>query len=111
MREISYAQLSYGEMRLAEKFYGGEWRISMNEANISGEKTNRARSPKSDLELMYIDEYLQEKGYTRKELATLPEEETTKLMRKASRYASFKLEELESRARLLTKIRDVNDFS
>ena len=83
----------------------------MNEANINGENTKRARNTKADLEMMYIDEYLQGKGYLRKELATLPEEETSRLMIEASQYASFKLEELESRARLLTKIHDVNDFS
>lgn len=83
----------------------------MNETNINGENTKRARNPKADLEMMYIDEYLQGKGYLRKELATLPEEETSRLMIEASQYASFKLEELESRARLLTAIRDVNDFS
>jgi hypothetical protein len=83
----------------------------MNEANINGENNKHARNAKADLEMMYIDEYLQGKGYSRKELATLPEEETTKLMSEASQYASFKLEELESRARLLTTIRDVNDFS
>ena len=83
----------------------------MNEANINGENTKRARNPKADLEMMYIDEYLQGKGYSRKELATLPEEETTKLMSEASQYASFKLEELESRAQLLTKIHDISDPS
>lgn len=83
----------------------------MNETSVDGEKTDRERNPKSDLEMMYIDEYLQGKGYSRKELATLPEEATTHLMIEASQYASFKLEELESRARLLTKIHDVNDFS
>jgi hypothetical protein len=83
----------------------------VNEANINGENTKRARNPKADLEMMYIDEYLQGKGYSRKELATLPEEETTQLMIEASQYASFKLEELESRARLLTKIHDASDSS
>jgi hypothetical protein len=83
----------------------------MNEANVNGESTKRAKNPKSDLEIMYIDEYLQGKGYSRKELATLPEEETARLMIEASQYASFKLEELESRARLLRKIHDVSDFS
>jgi hypothetical protein len=83
----------------------------MNEANVNGESTKRAKNPKSDLEIMYIDEYLQGKGYSRKELATLPEEVTTRLMIEASQYASFKLEELESRARLLRKIHDVSDFS
>jgi hypothetical protein len=83
----------------------------MNEANINGENTKRAKNPKADLEMMYIDQYLQGKGYSRKELATLPEEETSRLMIEASQYASFKLEELESRARLLTKIHDVRDSS
>ena len=83
----------------------------MNDANINRENTKRAKNPKADLEMMYIDNYLQGKGYSRKELATLPEEEATRLMIEASQYASFKLEELESRARLLTAIRDVNDFS
>jgi hypothetical protein len=83
----------------------------MNEANINGENTKRAKNPKADLEMMYIDQYLQGKGYSRKELATLPEEETSRLMIEASQYASFKLEELESRARLLTKIHDVSDSS
>lgn len=78
----------------------------MNEANINGENTKRAKNPKADIEMMYIDEYLQGKGYSRKELATLPEEETSRLMIEASQYASFKLEELESRARLLTKIHE-----
>ena len=82
----------------------------MNEANTKKGYTRRL-NPKEDLEMMYIDEYLLGKGYSRKELATLPGEETTRLMIEASQYASFKLEELESRARLLTKIRDVNDFS
>jgi hypothetical protein len=107
---IGYAQFSYGEMRLVENSYGGGLRGSMDKANTGGEKTDRARNSKSDLEMMYIDEYLQAKGYSRKELATLPEEQTTKLMSEASQYASFKLEELESRARLLTKIHDANDF-
>ena len=83
----------------------------MNEANVNGESTQRANNPKSDLEMMYIDEYLQGRGYLREELTTLPEEEMTRLMIDASQYASFKLEELESRARLFTKIYGVNDFT
>ena len=83
----------------------------MNKANVNRENTKRAKNPKSDLEMLYIDEYLQGKGYSRQALASLPQEATTRLMTEASQYASFKLEELESRARLLTKIHDVNDFS
>lgn len=83
----------------------------MNDANINKENTKRGKDPKAQLEMMYIDEYLQEKGYSRKELTTLSEKDATRLMIDASQYASFKLEELESRARLLTKIHDVNDSS
>ena len=83
----------------------------MNEANVNVESTQRATNPKSDLEMMYIDEYLQGRGYLREELTTLPEEEMTRLMIDASQYASFKLEELESRARLFTRIYGVNDFT
>ena len=91
--------------------YGGGKRGPMNDANGNEENTKRAMNPKADLEMMYIDEYLQGKGYLRKELATLPGEETTRLMIEASQYASFKLEELESRARLLTRIHDGSDSS
>ena len=83
----------------------------MNEANIDRVNTRRTKDPKADLEMMFIDEYLQEKGYSRQELATLPGEETTHLMTEASQYASFKLEELESRARLLRTIHEVSDSS
>ena len=83
----------------------------MNEANMNKKDAKPAKNPKADLEMMYIDEYLRGKGYSRKELAGLPEQETTRLMIGASQYASFRLEELESRARLLTKIHDGNDFS
>ena len=91
--------------------YGGEERGPMNDANGNEKNTKRAMSPKADLGMMYIDEYLQGKGYSRKVLATLSEEEATRLMTEASHYSSFKLEELESRARLLTKIHDVSDTS
>jgi hypothetical protein len=83
----------------------------MKEANMSEKDTKPAGNPKADLEMMYIDEYLQGQGYSRNDLPTLPEQETKRLMIEASQYAYFKLEELESRARLLTDIHDVTDFS
>jgi hypothetical protein len=83
----------------------------MKETNMSEKDTKPAGNPKADLEMMYIDEYLQGQGYSRNDLPTLPKEETKRLMIEASQYASFKLEELESRARLLTDIHDVADFS
>ena len=83
----------------------------MNEVNMNKKDTKPAKDLKADLEIMYMDEYLRGKGYSRQELATLPEQETTRLMIEASQYVSLKLEELESRARLLTEIHAVTDFS
>lgn len=75
------------------------------------ERTGRTKNTKAALELMYIDEYLRERGYSRKDLAMLSEGERTRLMVEATRFASFRLEELESRARLREKIHDVHDPS
>ena len=83
----------------------------MNEVNMNKKDTKPAKDLKADLEIMYMDEYLRGKGYSRQELATLPEQETTRLMIEASQYVSLKLEELESRARFLTEIHDVGDFA
>jgi hypothetical protein len=76
----------------------------MSDASMNAENTKPAKNLKADLEMMYIEKYLGEKGFSLKELARLPEEEATRLKIEASQYASFKLEELESRARLLTKL-------
>ena len=76
----------------------------MNVTNVNEKNTRLAKNPKADLEMTYIKKYLQEKGYSLTELATLTNEEATKLRIEASQYASFKLEELESRARLITRI-------
>ena len=83
----------------------------MNVTNVNEKNTRLAKNPKADLEMTYIKKYLQEKGYSLTELATLTNEEVTKLRIEASQYASFKLEELESRARLLTRIQDATDSS
>ena len=81
----------------------------MNEVNRTEENPKSVASPTADLELLYIDEYLHEIGYSMRELDALPEKEATRLMTEASQYASLKLAELESRARLRTKIRNVTD--
>ena len=81
----------------------------MNQANVTGENTKRAKNPKSDLEMMYIDEYLRGKGYSRKDLDTLPDQEATRLMIDAYQYASLKLAELEARARFRTMIKNASD--
>jgi hypothetical protein len=76
---------------------------------MTDRKTKSVSSVKADLEMKYIDEYLREKGFETLELDTLPEQQAARLMAEASRYASLKLAELESRARLRTKIRNVTD--
>ena len=83
----------------------------MTEVNRTEENPKSVASPRADLELIYIDEYLREKGYAIRELEALPENEAARLMTEASQYASLKLAELESRARLRTKICHVTDTS
>jgi hypothetical protein len=81
----------------------------MKEVNMTEKKSKSAASVKGDLEQMYIAEYLRKKGYSTRNLNTLAEEEAARLRRGASRYASLKLAELESRARLRTKIHNVTE--
>lgn len=58
----------------------------------------------SALEQKYIEEYLQCKGYSLEDLKDLPKEEIKRLMTEACSYSSFKLAELESRAKFREKI-------
>jgi hypothetical protein len=54
---------------------------------------------KATLEQNYIEEYLLSRGYRRKDLRRLPKKEARQLLIEASRYASLKLEDIESRSR------------
>lgn len=81
----------------------------MQEANMHEENANAVQDPKADLEIMYVHEYLLEKGYSIIEIDTLPELEAARLMTDAYQHASLKLAELESRARLRTKIKSISD--
>jgi hypothetical protein len=58
----------------------------------------------SALERIYIEEYLQSKGYCLKDLQAQPKKEVKRLMIEACTYTSFKLAELESRAKFRKKI-------
>ena len=58
-----------------------------------------AEGPQSALERKYIEEYLKNQGASLKNLGKLPKEEQQHLMREASKYASLKLAEVESRAK------------
>lgn len=60
--------------------------------------------PQSALERQYIEEFLNEKGYSLKSLRDLPEQERHELLRAACTYASLKLAEVESRSRFRQEI-------
>ena len=64
------------------------------QANLIG-----AEGPQSALERKYIEEYLNSHGASLIDLIKLPKEEQRHLMREASKYASLKLAEVESRAK------------
>jgi vacuolar-type H+-ATPase subunit H len=55
--------------------------------------------PQSALERKIILEYLKSKGINLENLVDLPKDEQQHLMREASKYASLKLAEVESRAK------------
>ncbi len=63
-----------------------------------------AGMPQAALEMMYIDEYLKERGYTMKDICKLPEDEAKRMMIEACRYAALKQAELESKARFRQEI-------
>jgi len=58
------------------------------------------------LERVFIEEYLQSRGYSLEMLDELSKKLRKKLMTEASRYASLKLEEIESRAHFVEEIHD-----
>jgi hypothetical protein len=81
----------------------------MKDANPMEENARSGEDPKAILEMMYVDEYLHDKGFSIKEMDTLPAQGAERLMIDAYQYASLKLAELESRARLRTKIKNSSD--
>ncbi len=59
------------------------------------------------LERVYIEAYLQGKGYSLHTLRELPEGEAIRLLAEASGYASLKLAEVEIRAQFMHDIHGV----
>jgi hypothetical protein len=64
-----------------------------------------SRGPLSELEKLYMGEYLKSKGYRWEDLHNLPPEEMKIIMTEACRYVSLKLAEMESRAHFRQEIR------
>lgn len=58
------------------------------------------------LEKNLIEEYLHEKGYSRKALKELPAELVETLMKEPTRYASLKMEEVKARANLVHELHE-----
>jgi hypothetical protein len=77
----------------------------MSELNEVEFAKNVIEGPQSVIEKMFLEEYLQNQGYTLKELHNLPPEKAKALMTKASQYASLKLAQVESSAHFREKIR------
>jgi hypothetical protein len=70
-----------------------------SQKNIKDEEKYPSGGLKATLEKNYIEEYLLSKGYRREDLGMLPKEEARQLLIEASRYASLKLTDIESRSR------------
>jgi hypothetical protein len=64
-----------------------------------------AKGPLSELEKLYIQEYLESKGYRWEDLHNLPPEEVKIIMTEACTYTSLKLAEVESRVQFRQDIR------
>jgi hypothetical protein len=63
-----------------------------------------SHDPLAALESTFIEAYLRARGYTRQSLQALPEEAARRLMAGAPAYASARLAELETRARLVHEL-------
>lgn len=68
--------------------------------------TNPVEDPNALLEKALIEEYLHEKGYSRKGLRKLPAELVETLMKEATRYASLKMEEVKARAHFIEDLHE-----
>ena len=64
----------------------------------------QGKSIYSALEKQLIQSYLLEKGYQRIDIKKMPLHSSRELLAAASRYASLKLAEIESRSNFLAKI-------
>jgi hypothetical protein len=62
------------------------------------------RGPQSELERLYMGEYLRSKGYSWEDLHKLPPEEEKIIMTEACTYTSLKLAELDARAQFVQEI-------
>lgn len=69
------------------------------------------KDPEALMERALIDEFLQAYGTSLSTLSALPPDKADALLKEASRYASTKLMEVESRARFVQSIKGDVDLS
>lgn len=81
----------------------------MNTKNQSTGVNADNQMPESKLERILIKSFLLDKGFTAEKISELSEEERKKLMTEASQFASIKLAEVETRAKLIREIHDASD--
>jgi hypothetical protein len=73
------------------------------------EHLEQVGDPLAQLERAFIEEYLQRSGHHLTDLRELPSEEAVALMQQASRYASGRLTEVETRAHLVSDLHDASE--
>ena len=61
--------------------------------------------PESAMERIFLEEYLESKGYRLADLRSLPPAQAQALMKEACQYASLKMAQIESKAHFRESIR------
>lgn len=82
----------------------------INKLEEQDEPQAPSETPEAVIEIMFIQEYLQERGLRMKDLCALPSEEARNLMKGACSYASFKLAEMNSKAGLRREMKGKKNF-
>jgi hypothetical protein len=67
--------------------------------------------PAALMERAFIEEFLQTRGHSLATLKTLPHDQSAALMKEASRHASARLTEVESRAHFIDSIKGDADLT
>ncbi|MGE3705133.1 MAG: hypothetical protein AB7I13_07655 [Vicinamibacterales bacterium] len=71
----------------------------------------KASDPAALMEQSFIEEFLKASGHSLASLHDLPHEKATALMKEASRYASSRLAEVETRAHFVESIKGDADLT
>jgi hypothetical protein len=72
---------------------------------IEQDEEAQIEDPLADLERMFIQRYLAEKGYKWCDLANLPADEIKQIMTEACKYATARLAEIEAKSEFRQHIR------